>query len=331
MGQLYYRSLYKEFFDRFPKEATDFYAVSGYLGPDPVSRLHSLKMNSFIIYGLQREKSDPILHEQLKKLHRDNVSIFYPEIPSHAKCYLWMSGDKPIRGLVGSANFSTNGLNNDFRETLIEVENQDLYAVKAYIDVIKESARACIEVAVSARQRQSEGNVSQECELVLYDPSTGEVQPKHGLNWGFSPNGHVNANDACIPIRSIHIKNHPDLFQPIFFNPSEGHRSRSKKSKEAVEIIWDDGVIMEVLFEGSQGGTEALGGRIYPKQISSIPNKNILGLYIRSRLNLSPVSNQRASNEKITREILERYGRNFITLKLIQPGVYSADFSPLHS
>lgn len=323
MGQLYYRNLQKEFFERFPQEATEFYAVSGYLGPDPVNRLLSLPLNSCIIYGLQRETPNLLLHQQLTKIHGDKVSILYPEVPSHAKCYLWLSEGKPIRGLVGSANFSTNGLSNDFRETLIEVEKPDLFAVKAYIDVIKESSRACNVVAVAETNTNIVTDLTKGCELELYDPKSGEVQSMHGLNWGFS-NGNVTPNDACIPIRTKHIKQFPHLFQPVFFNPDDGHRSRSKNSKEAVEIIWDDGVIMEALFEGSQ----PINGMNYPKQISSIPRKNILGEYIRARLNMLPVSDMRNSSEKINRSTLERYGRNTITFKLIQPGVYSADFSP---
>lgn len=324
MGHLYYRSLHKEFFERVPVGATSFYAVSGYLGPDPISRLHDLDITSSIIYGLQRETQNLILHEQLKKLHNDKVSIFYSDIPSHAKCYLWMNGEKPIRGLVGSANFSTNGLNNDFRETLLEVEKQDLYSVKAYIDVIKESSKACNEVTVINQPKVIINNLDIVCELELYDPDSGQVQAMSGLNWGFA-NGNVTPNDAYVPIRTKHIRSFPRLFQPIFFNPAEGHRSRSK-SKEAVEIIWDDGVIMRALFEGSQ----PVDGGTYPKQISSLPNKNVLGLYVRNRLKMSPVSIHRKSHEMITRDILERYGRSSIAINLIQPGVYSADFSPKH-
>ncbi len=329
MGQLYYRSLHKEFFEKFPKEATHFFAITGYLGPDPISRLLKLNLKSLVIYGLQRETPNNLLHQQLLKLHCDKVSIYYPEIPSHAKCYLWMVNDKPIRGLVGSANFSTNGLNNDFRETLLEVETPDLYAVKAYIDVIKESSKACNEALVSSPTITNASNLpvgfDQECILELYDPKSGQVQEMSGLNWGFA-NGNVTPNDAYIPIRTKHITNFPHLFQPVFFNPLDGHRSRTK-SKEAVELIWDDGVIMEVLFEGSQ----PINNLNYPKQISSIPTKSLLGCYLRSRLNLPPVSSSRLPREKVTREILERYGRNSISLKLIQPGIYFADFSPTHT
>ena len=321
MGQLFYRNLHLEFFERFPKNTTDFLAVSGYLGPDPLTKLETLPFNSRVMYGLQRETPNLILHNQLKKIHGKKVSIYYTNIPSHAKCYLWMCNDRPVRGLVGSANFSTNGLFNDFRETLIEVEKPDLYAVKAYIDVIQESAIACID-ASEVRIQATQSTVAEEegCEMVLYNPETGQVQNSSGLNWGFA-DAKVTPNDAYIPIRTKHIKDFPSLFLPVFFKPEDGHRSRSK---EAVELIWDDGVIMEALFEGSQ----PVNGMNYPKQISSIPSKAMLGEYLRFRLGLPPVSNEKRNDERVTRADLERYGRSSINLKLLQQGIYSADFAP---
>jgi len=320
MGQLYFRNLHEEFFNRYPKDATEFYAVSGYLGPDPLLRLKVLPFKSKIIFGLQKENKNLLLHQQILSVNSDKVSIFYPEIPSHAKCYVWAKNGKPVRGLIGSANFSINGLNNDYRETLLEVDNRDLYPLLAYINIISESAIICSEVDVSpfpANTLVQSGGP--ECTMELYSPKTGEVQEMSGLNWGFS-NGNVAIGDAYIAIRMMHLIAHPNLFQPIFFNPEEGHRSRSK---EAAELIWDDGVIMKVLFEGSQ----ELNGNSYPKQISSIPRKNILGEYIRERMGLPPISIEKKPEERITREKLYRYGRDTITLSLIQPGLYKADFS----
>ena len=69
MGQLFYRNLHLEFFERFPKNTTDFLAVSGYLGPDPLTKLETLPFNSRVMYGLQRETPNLILHNQLKKIH----------------------------------------------------------------------------------------------------------------------------------------------------------------------------------------------------------------------------------------------------------------------
>ena len=322
MGQLYFRNLHEEFFNRYPKDATEFYAVSGYLGPDPLLRLKDLPFNSKIIFGLQKENKNILLHQQILNVNSEKVSIFYPEISSHAKCYVWAKNGKPIRGLIGSANFSINGLNNDYRETLFEVDSRDLYPLLAYINIISESALLCSQVEVAdIPESTSVEKVGPECTMELYSPRTGEVQEMSGLNWGFA-NGNVAIGDALIAIRMKHLIAHPNLFQPIFFNPTEGHRSRSQ-SKEAAELIWDDGVIMRVLFEGSQ----ELNGNTYPKQISSIPRKNILGNYIRERMGLAPVSEEKKPEERITREMLTRYGRDTITLSLIQPGLYKADFS----
>jgi hypothetical protein len=53
------------------------------------------------------------------------------------------------------------------------------------------------------------------------------------------------------------------------------------RNNDSVEIIWDDGLIMEGLLEGSQPINEI----IYPKkQISSFPVKAELGIYIRNRI-----------------------------------------------
>jgi len=323
MGQLYYKDLYKYFFVDYPKDTTMFLAVSGYVGPEPIRRLNNLPFESKVVYGLQRETPNQLLHQQLLQMHSEKVAIYYSGIPSHSKCYLWLNGNKPLRGLVGSANFSINGLNNDYRETLIELERPDLHVLRAYMNIIEDSSSVCtnVEVLDDDNSKKDEGRESI-CEMVLYDPVDGEVQQSSGLNWGFSPNGNVTPNDAYIPIRMKHIKTYPDLFKPIFISNDAGHRER--KIYEKVEIIWDDGFSMEALFEGSQPGP---GNKVYPKQISSVPKKNILGEYIRKRIGLKLVSNNPQPTERITRKILLEYGCDSIKLKMLEPGIYYADFS----
>ena len=319
MGQLYYRNLFEHFFQRYPNDATGFLAISGYLGPDPIRKLHSLPFPSQVIYGLQRETPNAALHNQLVKESTGKVTIYYPEVPSHAKCYLWMCGDRPLRGLVGSANFSTNGLTNDFRETLIEVERPDLHSVLGYYNLLLEKSSVCTEVSVTVSPNDT---VEQReyCDMVLYDPRTGEVQESSGLNWGFASEN-VAPNDAYIAIRVNHIRSCPNLFQPIFYNPEAGHRSRNEY--ERVELIWDDGVVMPALFEG----TQPIDGKTYPKQICSLPSKSILGEYLRDRIGVPHAKDVTKRDQLISRQDLEKYGRNSIRLSLIQPGVYFADFS----
>lgn len=322
MGQLYYRGLHRYFFEHFPKEATSFVAVSGYVGPGPIESLRQLPFSSSVVYGLQRETPDQKLHGVLQNLTSDKIQVLYPSIPTHAKIYVWLNNGRPIRALVGSANFSQNGLFNDFRETLIEVDKTDLFSVYAYSQLILDSSTNCRLVTIDPLREPSPK--AESCDLTLYDPKTGEVQPSAGLNWGFSPKGNVVPNDAYIPIRTQHIKDFPQYFNPILFDPQDGHRSR--QLKEANELVWDDGATMKVLFEGSQ----PVGDQKYPKQISSVPEKNILGLYLRKRLGLAPVSRRRDPSERVLRRHLAEYGRDFVTLKSVEPGVFSADFKPLH-
>lgn len=88
-----------------------------------------------------------------------------------------------------------------------------------------------------------------------------------------------------------------------------------------VELIWDDGKIIQVKFEGTQDVTDGIGNSIkYPKQISSFHNKSITGRYLRNRLGVQ-------SRVVVTKEDLERYGTICIRLTKLSEGVYSVDFS----
>jgi len=211
---LHYKNLYKLFFESVPQQATDFIALSGFLGPDPIKKLEELPIKSTIIYGLQKENQKFLLHQQLIGLHNENRRIFYPDIACHSKCYLWLNGNTPLKGLIGSANFSSNGLYNDYRETLLEVDENQLYVMKGYIEIILNSAKECNTVEVDEKE-EVEGDYNKEiCEMVLYDPRTGQTQNGHGLNWGFA-DANVRPNDACIPIRMEHIRKYPKLFPAL--------------------------------------------------------------------------------------------------------------------
>jgi NgoFVII restriction endonuclease len=85
---------------------------------------------------------------------------------------------------------------------------------------------------------------------------------------------------------------------------------------DSVEIIWDDGISMEGLFEGSQ----PVNGLTYPKQISSFPVKSELGEYFRNRLGV-PLG------QPVRRHHLDSYGRTDVAVSLISEGVYKFDFS----
>ncbi|MGL4873213.1 MAG: hypothetical protein ACRC30_00980 [Clostridium sp.] len=73
---------------------------------------------------------------------------------------------------------------------------------------------------------------------------------------------------------------------------------------------------MECLLEG----TQSLNGTIYPKQISSLGDKSILGFYLRQRLNVS-------ATHQITMSDLINYGGNNITGSHICGNRYRFDFN----
>jgi HKD family nuclease len=315
---LYYKNLYDHVLVNTPRDATDIYVLSGYLGFKPIEELSKTGIKSTIINGLFKETQNKALHEQLTMLHSDSTKIYYPSLSSHAKCYLWMNENKLLRALVGSANFSSNGLNNDYREVLFEVDKQQIGGVKAYIDVILETSKECTEYKI---QESITGIIADDlnydpniAKIELYDIKTGETQEKSGLNWGLGK-GNVKPDDAYIPIRQKDIKRYKDLFPP-----RKGDRASGRDANEVIEALWDDGFKMQCKLEGSQ----SYEGKIFPKQIASSPTKEELGIYLRKRLGLN-------SGERVTRNHLMTYGSDSVKISLISEGVYFIDFSPSKS
>lgn len=310
----HYKNLYNLFFDSYPHRADEFLALSGFLGIDPIKKLNEMPFSSRIIYGLFKENKRLALHQQLISQNTDTRKIYYPDIACHSKCYLWLKDGVPIKGFIGSANFSSNGLQNDFRESLLEVDQNQLFLIKGYIDVILNSAVLCTEVEIEEEVPELEDYNKEKCTMILYDPNSGEVQNKHGLNWGqaFHTGSHVNPDDSCIPIRRHHIRKYPNLFKPLKPNPERDRGSL----KEVIEIIFDDGYSMKGRLEGWQ----PVDDEKYPKQIASFPRKDEMGKYFRKRVGIN-------SGEKFTREKLIEYGRDQIELSLIEDGVYYMDFS----
>jgi len=314
---IYFKDLHRLFLEQYPRTATSFFGLSGYVGPEPISSLNSLPIQSKLIYGLCGERLPVQLHKQLIGLHDSNHQILYPTIKSHSKCYLWLEGEVPIRGLIGSANFSTNGLYTDYRESLYEVGQRDLPVLKGYMDIILGSATPCTDwITPVQTEGEAESPKLTHCDMVLYDPRTGQTQNAHGINWGQAAKrgSHVDLDDACIPIRVQHIKSFPNMFPPVSGDPE---RTRGNV-KETVDVIWDDGTTMKARLEGS-AEYPGLNGK-YHKNFSSFPKKNILGKYLRSRIGVQ-------SGVAVTREHLSLYGRDSIRVELLEEGIYYFDFS----
>ena len=297
--------------------------LSGYLGPNPVNRLSELPLNSTVIYGMYGDRGiQNRLHNALinAQVTIPNVNIYYSTVPIHSKCYIWKNQNMIQHALIGSANFSTNGLTTPYREILAETTYDTFQPLHEYIDRVMRNSLLCTNI-----QEVRDGNniiqtpniqiSTQSCKMSLLD-RYGNVPEKSGLNWMFS-RGHVTYNDAYIAIKKDYIRQYPTLFPPKQdFTTMTNIGGRSNRHNDVVEIIWDDGFTMNALLEGSQDEY----GLKYPKQISSFPKKSLMGEYLRHRIGVQ-------SGSFITVEDLHRYGRTDIDVSFLDDGIYNFDFS----
>ncbi|KHD23899.1 hypothetical protein NM09_15430 [Vibrio caribbeanicus] len=323
-------NLYKIIFERHKSNPhiDELVIISGYLGPKPVQDLKNLPLKVSVYYGMYGSDGiNPHLHSKLLQCQAyNNLNIFYCTRGIHSKCYIWKSKGKIIDVISGSANFSMNGLTTPFREILSNVDHSTYNEIHEYENYIKDISIKCDNfISNKNRRHKFENKLSlsthelveqTRCRLSLLNKK-GEVPNKSGLNWGYS-SGNVSPGDSYLPVRKEHLRNHPNLFPPKQQKPSTNTTGRPHRHNDVIEIIWDDGVLMEGLLEQSQD----FNGIKYPKAISSSPKKNILGSYLRSRLGLKPT-------EKVTKQHLESYGRSDVTVSMLTNGIYLFDFSSL--
>jgi hypothetical protein len=289
--------------------------LSGYLGPNPVRRLAELPFNSTVIYGMYGDKGiQERLHNALINIQKNvqHINIYYSTVPIHSKCYIWKNQNIIQHALIGSANFSTNGLTTPYREILAETTYDTFQPLYEYIDRVMSNSILCTDLNLSFSPKKI--TTSMTCHMSLLD-NRGAVPSKSGLNWMFST-GHVSYNDAYIAIRKEHIRGCPSLFPPKQSFPSTEHGGRLHRHNDIIEIIWDDGFTMDGLLEGTQDEFRIN----YPKQISSSPKKSLMGEYLRHRIGVQ-------SGTFVTIDNLSRYGRTNIEVSLLDEGIYYFDFS----
>lgn len=321
---LFYKNLEDIIFNRHEIfESDELIVLSGYLGPKPVDMLNDLPIKSTVIYGMYGESGiGNKLHDKLVNIdeHSKKVEVVYSKIPIHSKCYLWKKNNRVIHALVGSANFSINGLKTPYREVLAETTRDTFDPLNDYVSMILRETIPCYDHVIDPSHTVNIANKQQSNEEELYTVSllmrNGETPQKSGVNWGHGV-GNVSQGDAYLPISTSIIREFSSLFPPKKAKPDfESPGSRTQRQNDSIEIIWDDGTTMEGLLEG----TQLVEGISYPKQISSSPRKNILGIYLRKRLGLEP-------SVLVTAEHLKLYGRTNISISLQSEGVYFCDFS----
>ncbi len=313
----------------------DLVIVSGYVGPDPIKQISKLPIHTTVVYGMYGAAGiGKGLHDTLIKEDNEysNVDIYYSKIPVHSKLYMWRYRGEVTHALIGSANFTTNGLKTPNKETLAETTADTFAAMDDYFRLIQTNWIRCNDNRVVLKNRKT----VQQPDFAVFDPdvcsmplyivekNVETIQNGHGLNWGMAKltGSHVNINDACITIPAEISSHYENLFPPKRVTPTQPDNIARKdhRDNDPIDIIWDDGTTMTGLLEGTRAKTVD-GVRLeYAKQISSTPNKKILGKYIRKRLSVP-------EGQAITISDLERYGRKTIDISLQGDGVYYFDFS----
>ena len=330
---LYYTDLEDKVLET-PSSVVDNYIVlSGYIGVEPIKKLADLPSNvhATVIYGMYG--SDNIsapLHKALTELQNSmpNVDILYSTIPVHSKVYFWREGETITKALIGSANFSVSGLRNDYKEVLTDMSEGSFPDFQTYYEYVKERCVLCTDANIKSRKVSKFPRTSVQlqplfahgiCRVSFLDKQ-GLVPQKSGLNWGCS-GGHVSQGDAYIRITMDYIRMFPKMFPPkkyIDGIQNENSTGRKNRENDEVELMWDDGTVMVGLLEGQV--YNKFDGMIYPKQLSTSPQKSILGVYLRNRLGVD-------LNHVITKSDLRKYGRTHIDISLISEGIYYMDFS----
>lgn len=316
--------------------------ISGYLGPAPLQRLSEMKnIKVTVIAGMYQNGIDARLLNSLENINNSNksLSIKFSNLEIHSKIYIWKKQGKILSALIGSANFSSNGLRTDYRESLADATRDTFNPLDKYFQFILDQSsenvpvkkkQEVIDFKVTANApKVNHEKIKYSVDIPLYD-AHNEVPTASGLNWGLArlakKRSHTSTGDAYIRLPKDILQTNQALIKP--YDSDFVQANGKKRNSDPIELIWDDGNVMEASLEGIQ----TLNGLNYPKQLSSyssktpfwegkkISKKSILGRYLRKRMKVGV-------DDLITMNTLKSYGRNTITLSLIEEGVYYADFS----
>ena len=187
--------------------------ISGYVGPAPIKNLKSLNIPVKVVAGMYSKGVNSRLYNSLERCKKDNplLQVYYSNTEIHSKIYIWYKDNQIIDVLIGSANFSNNGLQIPYRESLADMDARDNSKLTAYVDMIlknstehptivnheRESSYKVVDVDnkqdVDITENSNDNSFAIAFPLYVSKKSKGirEVAEKSGLNWGLSK-GHTS-------------------------------------------------------------------------------------------------------------------------------------------
>jgi len=257
-------------------------------------------------------------YQRLESVYAGTFQCYYrTNSPrSHAKCYVWLNSQAPVRAYIGSANYSRTAFDGgvqkeimtqvdettawDFvqRETQLRISCSDP-SVSKYVSIVPERRWTRIRTINAPLQVPNPppdlvGVPS--VRLPLYIKRTGKTHQGGGLNWSHTPKRMLrDQNEAYIPVSS-------HVYRTGFFPPKD----------RLFLVVTDDNQHFECKM--TQGTTAE------PKAIETPDSLAILGRYFRSRMNV-PLGSF------VSHADLVAYGRDHVDFYRIGDDVYFMDFS----
>lgn len=325
--------------------------ISGYFSADILYAIAKTNKKVTFYYGMYIKNGITQLKlNALKKLESDysNFSAYFViGYHVHSKCYIFKENGIIKYALVGSANVSNDGLSSGKNsELLVSVDlnpkticdlndfTKEVHIASKPINdpsiIINPPIMRSISVVLNKNNsRVFSGNqLVDNIPLYVYRNKKKVVLESSGLNWGMQK-GHTSNSkyaEAYIPIKAFDIDTYPLIIPPLGIVGS-GSGGKITRRQNPVTVTWDDNTVMKMLFQGDGPERPTKSRRItgqpyreYPKQLTTDSGGSELGEYLRKRLKVGP-------RALITYKDLKNYGRDFITLTLVGPNEYEADFS----
>lgn len=232
----------------------------------------------------------------------------------HSKVYVWLHGDKPLMGFVGSANYTQNAFRGNQREVLANIDPKLCYEyyqnlvsntvycthdkVENYIAIYRDTYyprrnRELLEEQGLQLKTSSRPDLQDlpAIRISLLD-NNDDLPQRSELNWGQRPEEHREPNQAYIRLPSA-------IYKTDFFPDVKTHFT----------VLTDDNKVL-ICTRAQDNG----------KAIHTPHNNSLIGEYFRHRLGIP-------SGNAVSKSDLVRYGRTNIDFYKIDDETYFMDFS----
>lgn len=320
--------------------------VSGYASPsyaknhlDSLILQYSHKIRVTLLIGM-RSNLDWAKREEyldLEEIYEDRFKVFYvnegPEV--HSKLFAWFSGENPVVGFSGSANYTLNGFPFDEGtcKQLNHISLADPNLIRTYFNDLPKIAVIDVPMERPSLQRTAENNeelkpggfrwLNEEKSRVRISllRQRGDLPSRSGLNWEIptgadrrpfvedkSERWKYDAAYLKVPV-GLHREN------PNFFPERDS----------LLTLLTDDNEIFYCKIQ--QADRKAISTTNEKSKNQGRLGNRLLGTYLRKRIGVVFGDAHPQQGYAITKNDLLRYGRTDYTIEKISDESYFFDFS----